>query len=290
MYEKSTHIAEWRDAAATRLAAVSDTPRLDAELLLGAALGKSRAWLLSHDDEPIDRDAERNLSKWLAARLDHVPLAYLLGYQEFWSLSLKVNPATLIPRHETECLVEPAQTLIADIEAPSIADLGTGSGAIAIAIATERPDAKITATDCSAAALAVATANAGAHACTNIRFAEGDWTEALGDQQFDLLVSNPPYVESGFDGLADNIRHEPLTALVSGIDGLNDIRKLAGSIGEHMTPSARVLIEHGHMQSEAGSGILRAQQFEAITLPQDLSGLPRFTEARQRASNHRKTE
>ncbi|MEN7343275.1 MAG: peptide chain release factor N(5)-glutamine methyltransferase [Pseudomonadota bacterium] len=283
MYEKTTHIAEWRKTASDTLAAVSDTPRLDAELLLCAALGRTRAWLLAHDDAPIDRAIERKLSDWLTARLDHVPIAYLLGYQEFWSLSLKVNRATLIPRPETECLVERALSLIADTEAPDIADLGTGSGAIAIAIATERPDAKIVATDVSRNALAVARENAKTLSLSNIRFGCGDWTEALDDESFDLVVSNPPYVERQFDGLTDNIRHEPRLALVSGDDGLDDIRTLAATIGAFMKPGAHALIEHGHMQGEAVSGILRAQRFEAVTLHDDLSGLPRFTEARKPA-------
>ncbi|MFK8051517.1 MAG: peptide chain release factor N(5)-glutamine methyltransferase [Woeseiaceae bacterium] len=279
MYEKTPDIAGWRDYAISQLKHVSDAPRLDAERMLGAALAKPRTWLLAHDDHPL-KDAEyEQLSDWLSARKDHVPLAYLLGSHEFWSLELSVTRDTLIPRPETECLVEHALALISATQQPRIADLGTGTGAIAIALAHERPNATVVATDFSEAALAIAKDNANRHGLTQIDFRHGHWCSPLANERFDLIVSNPPYVESNYPGLGDELKHEPMQALISGEDGLDDIRLLASQVASHLRPYGHILIEHGHMQAAAVSGILRAQSLNVVATHRDLSGLPRFTEA-----------
>ena len=280
VYEKTLSIADWRREASQRLKSISDAASLEADVLLASALGKPRAWLLAHADDSLPAETRDTLSGWLTRRLDHEPIAYLTGTQEFWSLTLRVTPATLIPRPETEALVERVLALVADIREPRIADLGTGSGAIALALAMERTDADIIATDQSSAALLVAEQNASQLGINNVTFVGGDWCNALPPPLFNVIVSNPPYVEQDFAGFADKLRHEPRSALASGDDGLNDIRTIARDAASHLETDGWLLLEHGHMQADAVSGILRAHAFNAITLHHDLAGLPRFTEAR----------
>lgn len=280
MYEKTLKISGWLAQALVRLKAHSDAPRLDAECLLSAVLERPRAWLIAHADTELTEAEIQQLNQWISLREQQVPLAYILGEQEFWSLTLRVNRDTLIPRPETECMVERALALLDTLSAPRIADLGTGSGAIAVALATERPDAIIVATDQSEAALAVARHNAVETNATNVSFRQGDWCEPLGGDCFDMIITNPPYVESDFPGLTTDLRHEPVSALASGEDGLDDIRRIAETVGPHLKQGGAVLIEHGHMHADAVSGILRAQSFIAVRTHRDLSNTPRFTEAR----------
>lgn len=279
MYEKTRNIAEWRQYLAGALEGVSPTPQIEADRLLGAALEQPRSWLLAHDTEAVAATAAAALERWLTERRAGVPLAYLLGHDAFWSLELIVTPDTLVPRPDTETLVERALALLEPQAGPRVADLGTGTGAIALAIASERPDATVVATDFSAAALAVASANAAALGFGNVSFAAGDWCAALGDARFDLIVSNPPYVETGYPGLQAQLRHEPRLALASGADGLDAIRTIAAQAPAHLVGGGKLLLEHGDMQAEAVSGILRARHFSALRLHRDLAGRPRVTEA-----------
>ena len=274
------NIADWRRAAAARLAEASDTATLDADLLLAGVLRRPRAWLRAHEDETLADDDLATLSSWLEQRCEHVPLAYLTGEQAFWTLTLTVTPGTLVPRPETEHLVEQALALIPETGPADVADLGTGSGAIALAIASERPEAHIVATDISRAALDVASGNAQRLGIGNVTFRHGDWFKALPDMRFDVIASNPPYVESGYPGLAGTLRHEPRSALASGPDGLDDIRRIASQAGAHLKPGGHLLLEHGHMQGEAVSGILRAAEFDAPRTVRDLAGNDRVTVAR----------
>ncbi len=273
------NIADWRRAAAARLAEASDTATLDADLLLAGVLGRPRAWLRAHDDETLSAEDLATLSSWLEQRCAHVPLAYLTGEQAFWTLTLTVTPGTLVPRPETEHLVEAALACIPETGPVDVADLGTGSGAVALAIASERPEAQVVATDLSRAALDVACGNAERLGIGNVTFRHGDWFEALPGMRFDVIASNPPYVESGYPGLTDTLRHEPVSALASGPDGLDDIRRIAADAGAYLAPGGHILLEHGHMQGEAVSGILRAARFDAPRTLRDLAGNDRVTVA-----------
>ncbi|MEL6950655.1 MAG: peptide chain release factor N(5)-glutamine methyltransferase [Pseudomonadota bacterium] len=273
------NISEWRDHAMRKLADTTETAALDAELLLAGVLGQSRAWLRSHGDtalSPADRDT---LQSWLEQRCDHVPLAYLTGEQAFWTLTLTVTPGTLVPRPETEHLVEQALTRIPPDTPIDVADLGTGSGAVALAIASERPQAQVVATDLSEAALAVARDNAKRLGISNVRFRHGDWFDALPGMRFDVIASNPPYVEAGFTGLDTTLRHEPRDALAAGDDGLDDIRRIVATAGANLRAGGHLLLEHGHRQGPVVSGILLAANFQAVDTIPDLAGHDRITTA-----------
>ncbi len=274
-------IGGWLQRARSALADVSDSPALDAELLLAHALGRDRSWLLAHRDDVPAGTARTHADDWLARRLAGEPLAYITGSREFWSLEFELTPAVLIPRPDTEILVEGALELIPQEAASRVMDLGTGSGAIAIALASERPAAELTATDASAEALAVAQRNAARLAPGRIRFIESDWYAALGDERFDLIVSNPPYVAENDPALADPaITFEPRRALAAGADGLDDIRRIAAGLSARLEPGGRALIEHAAMQAADVAGILRAEGLEVVACRRDLAGAERVTEAR----------
>ena len=277
------NISEWRRGALRRLADVSDSAALDADLLLSGVLRRPRAWLRAHDDTTIAAADLATLERWLAQRRDHVPLAYLTGEQHFWTLTLTVTPGTLVPRPETEHLVEQALARIPPDTDADVADLGTGSGAVALAIASERPRARVIATDVSRAALDVARGNAARLSIGNVAFRHGDWFDALPDalprRRFDVIASNPPYVESDYPGLDAALRHEPRSALAAGADGLDDIRRIVAGAGAHLKPRGHLLLEHGHMQAGAVSGILRTARFEAPETYRDLAGNDRVTAA-----------
>ena len=279
---KPETIAGWQQRAASDLAPITETPLREAQWLLSAALSKSQAWVLTHQDELLAAAEVKKLNRWLTQRLDHVPLAYLTGSQPFWTLDLAVSSDTLVPRADSELLVTQALKRIDPQQMVHVADLGTGTGAIALAIASERPRCKVLATDISSAALALARQNAESHAIGNVHFAGGDWCAALGGRDFEVIVSNPPYVESGFADLDDKLAHEPRSALASGVDGLDDLRRICACAGGHLVEGGYLLLEHGHMQADALSGILRANDFVAITTYADLAGQPRVTEAQRR--------
>lgn len=252
----------------------------DAELLLAHALGRSRSWLYAHRDDPIDAvDAERFLAL-LARRAAGEPAAYLTGRRGFWSFDLRVTPDTLIPRPETELLVELALARIPpEAPAPRLADLGTGSGAIALALAHERRRAGVIAVDVSASALDVARANAAELGLVNVAFRQGDWLAPLAGERFDLIASNPPYIAEG-DPHLDDLRHEPAPALSSGRDGLDAIRTIAREAPMHLLRDGWLLLEHGWDQGEAVRGILVAAGFADVMTDRDLEDRDRVTSGR----------
>lgn len=257
---------------------VSDSPRLDAELLLMSVLGEPRSHLFAHPDRELSADDAIQLTALVKRRLKYEPVAYLTGEKEFWSLSLQVSPETLVPRPETELLVEETLALVPRDSSMAILDLGTGSGAIAIAISSERPLCHIVATDISSSALTVAAANAERHELTNIVFLQGDWLEAVADQTFDIVVSNPPYIASN-DAAMNKLPHEPRNALVAGEDGLDAIRRIAADASGSLVRGGTMLVEHGADQEKAVTRILANEGWENIQCLPDLSKLPRVTRA-----------
>lgn len=269
--------------ATESLREVSESPRLDAELLLARALDVPRSYLFAHADEEMDAAAVERFEDTINRRVDGMPLAYITGEREFWSMSLIVSPATLVPRQETEVLVDQALLRIPRDAQLRVLDLGTGSGAIALAIARERPLCEVVATDVSEDALAVAKVNAREHAIPNIEFIHGNWIEPVSEQLFDVIVSNPPYVAND-DPHLDCLKHEPHLALASGDDGLDAIRIIAAGAGAVLEPGGWLLIEHGAEQHEAIAKILRANGWTDIDLEKDLSALPRVTIATRKNS------
>lgn len=263
-------------------AARSRIDPVDAEWLLAHALARPRSWLFAHAQDPVDAEAAARFADLLERRAAGEPVAYLTGTQGFWSLELDVSPATLIPRPETELLVELALARISMAAASRIADLGTGSGAIALAIAKERPRATVIATDASAAALDVAQRNAVRNGITNIEFREGDWFAPLAGEAFDLIASNPPYIEDDDPHLGEgDLRFEPATALLSGADGLDAIRRIVGDAPAHLRPGGWLLLEHGWAQGAAVRALLDAAGFIDIASKRDLENRDRITLARK---------
>ena len=271
-------------------AANRDDARLDAEVLLAHVLNQPRSWLYAYSDSPLEATAARQFRQLLVERIKGVPVAILTGHQEFWSLNLKVTPDVLVPRPETEQLVEVALMKIQSIKKPRILDLGTGSGAIAIALASERPDADITATDFSTAALAVAKGNASHISKTKqnfppIRFLQSDWFSALKNlpddalQEFDLIVSNPPYLASDDPHLQGDIRHEPLAALAGGPSGLESLAEIISAAPDFLETSGTLILEHGATQADDLQQMLKVANYTCIETHQDLAGLSRITMA-----------
>ena len=262
--------------ATESLREVSESPRLDAELLLARALDVPRSYLFAHADEEMDAAAAERFEDTINRRVDGMPLAYITGEREFWSMSLIVSPATLVPRPETEVLVDQALLRIPMDVQLRVLDLGTGSGAIALAIARERPLCEVVATDVSEDALAVAKVNAREHAIPNIEFIHGSWIEPVSEQMFDVIVSNPPYVAND-DPHLDCLKHEPHLALASGDDGLDAIRIIAAGAGTILNPGGTLLLEHGAEQHAAIAETLSANGWIETVLARDFSGLPRVT-------------
>jgi release factor glutamine methyltransferase len=259
-------------------AASARIDRADAEALLIHALQRDRAWLFAHARDPLPTAAAERFDGLLARRAQGEPVAYLTGRRGFWTLDLAVGPATLIPRADTERLVELALERLDTAPGRRAADLGTGSGAIALALASERPQAQVLATDLSDAALAVAQANARTHGLHNVRFAHGPWLAPLAGQRFDLIASNPPYIAAGDPHLAQgDLRYEPASALASGADGLDDIRLIVAGASAHLLPGGWLLLEHGWEQGEGVRALLADAGFASVVTYQDL-------EARDRVS------
>lgn len=268
---------------AAELSPVSDSARLDIEWLLSHVLGRDRAWLLAHDDALLTDLQRLQFEAGLLRRLTGEPMAYILEQREFWSLNLRVTPAVLIPRPETERLVEAALEVLAEasVTQPEILDLGTGSGAIALALASEWPAAGVLGVDVSAAALAVAQDNAHRLGLSRVRFALGDWCAGLGTRRFHLVVSNPPYVPAGDDHLRrGDLRFEPVLALTPGPDGLAAFRSLAEGVRSHLEPGGWLLLEHGWDQQSAVVEILRAAGYADLRTWQDLEGRDRVSGGR----------
>ncbi|MEO7243620.1 MAG: peptide chain release factor N(5)-glutamine methyltransferase [Rubrivivax sp.] len=269
--------------AALAAACAGGVARLDAQLLLAAALDCPRAWLLGHGDALLAPAVARRFDAEGRRRAAGEPLAYLTGRREFHGLLFEVTPAVLVPRPETEHLVEWGLELL-DAElgnrrAPRVADLGTGSGAIALALAAAWPAAGVVAVERSEAALAVARRNGGALGIP-VDWRSGDWWRALaGDDGFDLVLSNPPYVAAGDPHLAA-LAHEPLSALVAGDDGLDALRTIVAGAPPRLAAGAWLLLEHGHEQGAAVRALLEARGFERVSTRADLAGLPRCTGGR----------
>ena len=264
--------------AAARLRPL-DSARLDAQVLLGHALGRSRSELLVRGAELMAPERLADFEQAVLRRAGGEPLAYITGSREFWSLELQVSPAVLVPRPETELVVERCLALRGG-QPSAVADLGTGSGAIALALAWERKRWSVTATDCSEAALAIATANARALGINNVRFVAGDWFEALASQRFDLIASNPPYIAAADAALSDPaLRHEPFGALASGATGLEDLCVLVAGAPTHLHSTGWLVLEHGAGQAHDVAELLVARGFRHVRCHADLAGLARVTEA-----------
>ncbi len=276
MTSKPMTIAEALHQATLHLAALHDTARLDAETLLAFTLERNRSHLHAWPDRQLQPEQQARFNALIERRAAGEPVAYLTGRREFWSMGLEVTPATLIPRPETELLVELALQRIPVDASWHILDLGTGSGAIALAIASERPACRIIATDRSTAALEVAHRNAVASRINNVEFREGDWLAPLNGEAFHLIVSNPPYVSSHDPRLSSTeIRYEPLSALASGPDGLDDIRLIADRARQHILPGGSLLLEHGYDQGEAVSQLLIGLGYQQVSNHQDMAGINR---------------
>jgi release factor glutamine methyltransferase len=275
------NIASALSDAVKRLDASSESPRLDAELLLARALDVARSYLIAHPEDTLDPAASERFTQLIQRRAAGEPMAYISGSKEFWSMELMVSPDTLVPRPETELLVERALMLIGRRSSQRILDLGTGSGAIALAIARERPLCEIVATDVSDAALAIARQNARHLDLANVRFIAGNWIDPVADQRFDIVVSNPPYVRSN-DAALEKLQHEPVSALVAGEDGLDDIRSIAATAGSVLVDDGRLLLEHGSEQQDAVADVLASNGWTDIECVQDYGGRPRVTVAKWR--------
>jgi release factor glutamine methyltransferase len=256
--------------------------RLDAQRLLLHALARDpndRAWLLAHDTDPLPVPAAERLQTLLARHANSEPMGYLIGEQAFFGLNLLVDPRVLVPRPDTETLVQWALDLLDTLLQPStLLDLGTGSGAIALALKSQQPNSVVHASDASDAALAVARSNADRLGLAVV-FHTGDWFDAIPDMRFHLIASNPPYIAEG-DSHLSALRHEPTSALTAGPDGLADIRRLVDGAPDHLQPGGWLLLEHGFDQAESVCALLQARGFEAVTIRNDLAGTARCSGGR----------
>jgi release factor glutamine methyltransferase len=260
-------------SAVAALGRGQSSARIDAEVLLAHALDAPRTRLHGWPDEPVPARRAARFRELVARRAGGEPVAYLTGTREFWSLLLEVTPKTLIPRPETERLVEVALALIADGEAVTVADLGTGTGAVAAAIASERPACRVVATDVCAQALAVAARNTDRLGLDNVSLRRSDWLDTLAGERFALIVSNPPYVACDDPHLGSgDVRFEPPLALRAGDDGLDAIRRICASALAHLLPGAALALEHGHDQGPAVRELLHRHGYRNVRGYQDLAG------------------
>ncbi|MBZ0094694.1 MAG: peptide chain release factor N(5)-glutamine methyltransferase [Sulfuricella sp.] len=252
--------------------------RLEAQVLLGQALGQSRAWLIAHGGDPLAPEQTAAFADLFERRWSGEPIAYILGEREFYSLNFKVTPAVLIPRPETELLVELALERLPADSSGRVLDLGTGSGAVAVTLALHRPQAEVVAVDQSAAALEVAQENTQRLGAGNLRLIQSDWYGALGGEKFDLIVANPPYIAAADPHLAQgDLRFEPAAALASGADGLDDIRTIVRGAAAHLKPGGWLLFEHGYDQAAACRDLLVQAGFEQVASAADLAGIERIS-------------
>ncbi len=250
----------------------------EAEWMLCRATGLTRTQLRTYPEKEVSDTQQAQLNGWIQRRLQGEPLAYIFGDTEFYGLTLSVTSDTLIPRQDTELLVDAALELIPERAPWTVCDMGTGSGAIAIAIAYHRPIAQVTALDASKAALAVAQDNACALRLPSIRFLQSDWFSALGQQRFDMIVSNPPYIAQNDPHLqATSLPYEPMSALTSGVDGLDDIRLLIEQAPKHLNPEGWLLLEHGYDQGAAVRQLMQSAGFSAIATHRDYGNNDRIT-------------
>ena len=252
--------------------------RHEAELLLCHVLGRDRAWLFAHANDALDVDAARRFDELLQRRVAGEPVAYLIGSRGFWTLDLAVSADTLIPRPETETLVEQVLARLPADQTCEVADLGTGSGAIALALASERPAWRLHAVDASEAALEVAGRNRDQLRLANVSLHLGDWLQPLDGLRLDAIVSNPPYIEDDDPHLSQgDLRFEPRMALASGADGLDAIRNIVRQTPSHLKPSGWLLLEHGWRQGEAVRALLDAAGFAEVATVPDLEGRDRVS-------------
>ncbi|MHC8373747.1 peptide chain release factor N(5)-glutamine methyltransferase [Pseudomonas sp. MDT1-85] len=266
-------------ASLLRAADLPDSPtaRLDAELLLAAALGKSRSFLHTWPERIVPSEAALKFAEYLHRRRSGEPVAYILGQQGFWKLDLEVAPHTLIPRPDTELLVETALELLPATQA-LVLDLGTGSGAIALALASERPAWKVSAVDRVLAAVALAERNRQRLHLNNVTVLSSHWFSALEGQRFQLIISNPPYIASTDPHLAEgDVRFEPTSALVAGVDGLDDLRLIVAQAPDHLEAGGWLMLEHGYDQAEAVRDLLTIRGFEEVHSRTDLGGHERIS-------------
>lgn len=255
--------------------------KFEIQLLLQFVLKVNRAWLIAHENDALAIHQEQEFHQLLARRLAGEPIAYILGKREFYGLDLMVTADTLIPRPDTETLVEAALAKIPNNAHYSILDLGTGTGAIALAIAKHRPHANIVAVDASKAALEIALQNAQSLHLLNVQCVLSDWFDALDNERFDVIVSNPPYIEQGDAHLSQgDLRFEPISALVSGTDGLDDIRQIIDDCLIHLKPQGWLMLEHGYQQAESVSNLMAEHGLVNIATLKDLGNNDRVTIAK----------
>ncbi|CAI2446712.1 Release factor glutamine methyltransferase [Serratia liquefaciens] len=266
----------WLKAAVARLTQ-SESARRDAEILLGFVTGRARTFLMAFGETVLTPQEQDQLERLLARRERGEPVAYLIGEREFWSLPLSVSPATLIPRPDTECLVELALELLPSSPC-AILDLGTGTGAIALALASERPDCKVTGVDLQPEAVALAKHNAQKLSIGNAQFLQGSWYAPLAGETFALIASNPPYIDAADPHLAQgDVRFEPSSALVAPQQGLADLSAIVQQAPHHLQSQGWLLLEHGWQQGESVRALLQAAGFISIDTRRDYGGNDRVT-------------
>ncbi|AOT43410.1 TPA: peptide chain release factor N(5)-glutamine methyltransferase [Enterobacter ludwigii] len=266
----------WLRQAASELSA-SESPKRDAEILLEFVTGKARTYLLAFGETQLSAEQEAQLATLLARRKTGEPVAHLVGEREFWSLPLYVSPATLIPRPDTECLVEQALSRL-PAQACRILDLGTGTGAIALALASERPDCEVTAVDVMPDAVALAQRNVARLGFPNVTVLQSSWFSALDNRTFGMIVSNPPYIDEHDPHLTQgDVRFEPLTALVAANEGLADIVHIVTTSRQHLHPGGWLLVEHGWTQGDAVRDVFIAAGYRAVETCRDYGGNDRLT-------------
>jgi release factor glutamine methyltransferase len=269
-------VAETLQRGARSLDSHSDSPRLDAELLLGKILGLSRAALIARGNDPVASERAQDYASLIEQRLRGAPIAYLTGTREFWSLALRVTPAVLVPRPETEVLVELALQRLPRDRSSSVLDLGTGSGAIALAIASERPGARVTGVDISPSALEVAIQNSRDLGLSGIDWRLGSWFAPVSGERFDMIVANPPYVAAA-DPALEKLAAEPAIALCDGPTGLEALSAIAGAAAPHLEDHGWLILEHGNDQAPAVARLLERHGFTQVRSHLDFSGKPRVT-------------
>lgn len=273
----SMTIAMLLKEAQLRLAPVSKTPQLDAMVLLGFVLKVDRLQLILMQEHTVGVVEQTRFRELIEKRFQGIPLAYLLGYKEFWSLRLKVTPDTLIPRPETELLVETILGYFSENRVLRLLELGTGTGAIALALASERPKWEISAVDLSQAALGVAKENAKSNHLKSVCFMQSDWFSNVINRQFDVIVSNPPYLAPDDPHLVDEIRYEPRQALVAKEEGLADLRHIILNSPKYLSSQGWLFLEHGYEQAAAVRGFFGEAAYQQITTICDLAGHERVT-------------